>query len=222
MRITGKQAKDVVTQRELHIFGKLMPVEAKYYKYKTTDKKSGEVTDEGGEVEYPKWLTLPTNKRGQRWQIGIDQRMFRPDFENPTVRGVMVDFREWHQFVLPGITNAVGAGAESIDKFLDMADSESWYAEAVLKATGEFYNNKPQHVIQFVRLTQDEAVIREWHKEYYPQGEVQVPDDVTERGKNVFKMVKGNIDRFNTVVSEDEELAPYLTQFAENDYALVR
>lgn len=220
---TSPSAKNVGKPRPLFIHGKLLPVEAEYREWADKDANKNKIEGTGGVRTYAEWVRLPEGKRGQKWFIAIDQRMFRPDFETPTTRGIMVDFPEWQQFVLPGILDAVGKGEQSVQEFLNRADAETWFAEAELVHSG-FYLDKPQNTIKFTRMTQSETEIRAWHKERYPKGEeTEVPEDQLRSAKFIWvKMAKQDKDIFNTTVNNDPELSPYLTQFAANDYALVK
>lgn len=233
MIITSKDTANVAGQtgqkRKVYVHGLLLPVDAHFYKNKDKDANKVAIEGTGGEVDYPTWLALASNKRTQRWQVAVDQKMFRPDFETPTTRGVALNgdgqpFPASKAFVI-GVLDTVGLGAKSIPEFLDRANSQTWYIETLLENTGEVYNEKDQTIHKPIRMTQDEATIREWHKERYPQGEIEIPADKLDMLKKMYKLTKAATngpDKFNTLVTQDEELNPYLVQAAANDYALVK
>lgn len=221
--ITGQQAKNVGKPRPIFIHGKLLPVEAEFYKWADKDTNKNKIPGTGGKVSYAEWVGLPDGKKGQKWFLGIDQKIFHPEWERPTVRGVMVDFPEWQQYILPGLLDAMSGAENPIQDFLDRANENTWYAEAELVHSG-FYEGKPQNLPRFTRFTQDEATLRTWYQERYPQGDdAVVPEDKLASAKFIWaRMAKGDKDIFNTQINEDPELAPYLVQFAANDHALVK
>lgn len=233
MIITGKDTDKVAGQtgqkRKIYVHGILLPVDAHFYKNKDKDAEKKPIEGTGGEVEYNDWLKLPEDKRTQRWQVAVDQRMFRPDFETPTTRGVALNgngnpFPASKQFVV-GVMDTIGQGPKSIAEFLDRAAGSNWFIETALELTGEVYNDKDQTIHKPIRMTQDEAEIRAWNKERYPQGEIEIPSDKLDTLKKMWKLTKGSEkgpDKFNTLVDGDTELSPYLIQAAANEYALVK
>lgn len=225
-RLTKNQIGNVGKPRPIFVHGKLLPIEVEYWKWADKDKEGNKIEGTKGVVPYAKWVQLPENKRGQKWFIKVDQRIYRPDFEKETQRSVMVDFDDWNAVVAPGILDAVGMGPESYGEFVERADSENWYVEAELIYTG-MYNDKPQNQFRFTRMTQNAEENKAWYAEKHPQEELVIPDEVLERLKTIYNvMTKGTdqerIDKFNTIVNGDEELSPYLLKAAENGYALIK
>lgn len=226
-KITSKRVGDIGKPKPLFVHGKLLSVEVEYRKWADDaldasgkpmyddNKKKIKVEGTGGVVSYAEWVKLPQQKRGQKWFIYVDQRMFHPDWETPTTRSLMVEFDDWNTIFLPGVSDMIGTAEKVVEIFVDRAADESWYVEAELVFTG-YYNEKPQNTFHFVRMTQDENVVREWHWERYPVQEQTIPEDVVNTSKLLFeKMAKRNLDKFKTLVNGNEDLSPYLVPLAK-------
>lgn len=218
--IRKEHIQDIEKPRTIFVHGILLPIQEEFLKWSDKDENGNKIEGSGGVVEYEEWLKLPEDKRGRKWYFQIDQRMFHPEWQQPTQRAVMIGFREWREIVLPSIKDTVGLGNKSLAKFIDHSLEGNWYVEAELVPTGVMYNNKPQNTFKFIRMTQDEQTIREWYKERYPDTEqtTQVPEEIIEQAKTLFThraVANRNRDKFLTIVSANEELAPYLTALAE-------
>lgn len=224
--VTSKNVGDVGKPRPLFIHGKLGPATREWHKWAEKDDKGLKVEGTGGVVSYAEWTRLPKNRQGEKWFFEVDQRMFRPDFKDPTKRSAMVDFDDWRSVIQPGIMDTVGQGGDSFGIFADRAAEGTWFAEAELVYTG-MYNGKPQNQMHFTRMTQDEAEIRAWKEERYPQEELVIPDESLERARTIYQvMTKGEdaerIAKFNAIVGGDQELSIYLPQFSEDNYAMIK
>lgn len=214
-RINASRVGNVGKPKPIYIHGKLLPVEAEYREWADKDENKNKIEGTGGVRTYAEWVRLPESKRGQKWFITVDQRMFHQDWEKPTQRGVMVDFKEWVEIVYPGITDMVGTQDKAVDTFLDRADTESWYVEAELVYTG-MYNDKPQNMIRFIRMTQDVNEVKRWNAEKNPKQEVIVPDELQAQAKLIYtKMAKKDMDKFRTLITDNEDLYPFFDQLNE-------
>ena len=212
--------------KTIFVHGKLLPVQAEYHEWKDDLMQNGKpVLDEngkkvkvegtGGTVPYTKWLSLPDSKKGEKRFYQVDQRMFHADWEKPTLRTVMVGFKEWNEIVFPGLADTIGDAKIADREFLARAQSDSWYVEAELVFTG-YYNDKPQNTFRFIRMTQDLNELKAWNAERYPKKEEELPEDVVTQAKLVFeKMAKRNMDKFLTILNGNEELNPHMVQLKE-------
>lgn len=220
-----------VGERVRWTHGLLLPVKAVYYEWadKVTgpDGKKVKVEGTGGEVEYEKYLTLPNNKKGQKWIFEVDPRVLKPDLEFTTARSVMVGMDEWTKYTMPSIMDVIGQGDKSLGVFLDRAAAGTWYVEADLPYTRDYVdadgNVKPQNTLHFVRMTQSLDELKAWQLERFPKQELVPTPDQIQTAKIVFnRLCRGDTNEFNTRINSDAELSPYLEAFAKNDYALVR
>lgn len=231
--VTGSDAVQAAS-RTKYTHGLLLPIEATYYKWadnqldtegrpiKLPSGKNAKVDGTGGERDYEQWVKLPESGRGQKWTFKVDPRVIKPDLQFTVDRGVMLGFEEWNVKTAPSIMDTVGQGEKSVAVFLDRGAAGGWYTESEMVFTG-FYQDKPQDTHKFLRMTQDLDELKSWNLERYPKAVLVIPEELVERGRLVMsKMAKGNPDKFNTLISGDEDLSPYLVQFAANDYQLVR
>lgn len=213
--VTGKDVADI-GKRENYSHGLLKPITETYYEWADKDGNGNKVEGTGGEVEYEKWAKLPRNKRGRKWTIEVDPTVVNPSLEWMVSRGIMVEFEEWNTLFSPGVMDAVGQGGQSLQVFVDRANEMNWYLESQMVFTGKYYNEKPQNTFKPLRMTQDLNTLKAWNQERYPKQEVVIPDELISQAKLIYiKMAKRDADKFNGMVSENDELNPYLVQLAE-------
>ena len=224
--VGGDHAGGVV--RASYVHGLLLPIKALFYKWADKDENKNKIEGTGGQVTHAEWVKLPDRRRYERWVFEVDPRVVNPALERTFKRTVTLVnlFPEWPGVVGPSIMETVGIGSDSVREFASRAKAGTWYVEAELVHTGTYVNDagetKPQNTFKFTRMTQNLGELTAWNAERYPKRVDKIPDDLLATARKVFAKYKGDTDKFNTIVSDDDELNPYLIQFSANDYALVR